>query len=71
MENEQNYTEENTREELSSSLRDILLVLGYDPDDFDPDALTIGELMDMVRMGAFGPDGIVISGDHGGPIPAE
>jgi len=71
MENEQNYTEESPRKELSSSLRDILLSLGYDPDDFDPDDLTIGEFMEMVRMGALGPDGIVISGDHGGPIPAE
>ena len=71
MEEETNYTEESPREELSSSLRDILLALGYNPEDFDPNALTIGELMEMVKMGAFGPNGIVISGDHGGPIPAE
>ena len=71
MEEETNYTEESPREELSSSLRDILLALGYKPEDFDPNALTIGELMEMVKMGAFGPNGIVISGDHGGPIPAE
>jgi len=71
MEEEIKNSEENSREELSTRLREILVSLGYDPDYVDPDELTLGELQDMIEAGAFGPNGIVISGDHGGPIPAE
>ena len=56
---------------LSDKEKDMLLSHGYDPDNFNPNALSIGELLEMVENEAFGPDGIVISGDHGGPIPAE
>lgn len=55
------------------STEEILKDLGYDPEDLTKGGYlpTVEELQDMIEKGAFGPDGIVISGDEGGPIPAE
>ncbi len=52
-----------------SQLEEILESVGYAPGQQAADQLTIGELMDMLEAGAL--KDIVISGDHGGPIPAE
>ncbi|MFA5622787.1 MAG: hypothetical protein WC981_00970 [Candidatus Dojkabacteria bacterium] len=58
-------------EYLDFRIKEILLALGYDPENFDPEALTVAQFQEMIDAGAFGPNGIVISGDHGGPIDAE
>ena len=59
------------KESMDFRIKEILLALGYDPESFDPDTLTIQQFREMIDAGAFDPDGIVISGDHGGPIDAE
>jgi hypothetical protein len=58
-------------EYLDFRIKEILLALGYDPENFNPTTLTVEQFQEMIDAGVFGPDGIVISGDHGGPIDAE
>jgi hypothetical protein len=52
-----------------SEIKTLLENLGYNPENFETGGLTVGEFLDMVENGALGD--IVISGDHGGAIPAE
>ncbi|MDX9739066.1 MAG: hypothetical protein RBT33_01750 [Candidatus Dojkabacteria bacterium] len=63
--------EKGRNENMDLRIREILLALGYDPEDFDPDTLTIQEFREIINAGAFDSDGIVISGDHGDPIDTE
>lgn len=58
-------------EDLGFGMREILISLGYDPEKFDPSVLTVEEFYKMLEAGAFGPDGVVVSGDHGGIIDAQ
>ncbi len=61
---------QNEFSEVDPRILEILENLGIDLNSIDPNALTIGELQDMIDKGAW-PDGIVWSGDHGGPIDPE
>ena len=57
--------------DLGFGMKEILISLGYDPENFDSTVLTVEDFYKMLAAGAFGPDGVVISGDHHGPIDAE